>query len=221
MTARLASLIKVEADLEFRLDLREPLVPWPPPPGVTISLASAEQVTEAAEMRLHDTGEPIHYEYRDRLRRGHKCFVALMEGRVVGCNWLALGTDHDGPLTFVLRRDEVLCTGAFTASAVRGRSIHTALLHTMLVWAQRAGYLLAYTYVGLGNVRSAKTHARLRWKRSRVPRYVVVSSPMLRRTAGFCRELVIGLRLRDHPLAPGAPLRCPYRPPQEGEGWLV
>jgi GNAT superfamily N-acetyltransferase len=198
VAAVITSLVRIEADREFRLDLRKPLVPWPSPPGVIITIASAEQVIAAAEMLLRESGRRVYNEYTDRLRRGHKCFVALKSGNVIGCNWLVVDNERDGPLTITLRSDEVLCTGAFVAPAMRGQTIHTALLHAMLSWAKRSGYVRAYTYVGVGNARSAKTHIRLNWQRSRFPRYVIVSSPLLRHI-GLRRELAIGLRCRQRP----------------------
>jgi GNAT superfamily N-acetyltransferase len=198
-------LLKVEADREFQLDLRRPLVPWAPPPDVTIALASPEQVAEIARLRGQEAVEDLDELYRARLQRGQKCFVALIGGTVVGCNWLCLAAEPDGSVTFVPPSGEVVCTDAYTAVAQRGRSIHTALLHAMLVWAQQAGYVRAYTYVALGNTRSSKAHTLLQWQISRWPRYIVLSSPRLCRT-GWCYEVVVELR-RGPPLAPGRLLR--------------
>ena len=98
--------------------------------------------------------------------------------------WLVIWTvaftpRPDGSVTFIPPSGEVVCTDAYTAVAQRGRSIHTALLHAMLVWAQQAGYVRAYTYIALGNTRSSKAHNLLQWQISRWPRYIVLSSPLL------------------------------------------
>jgi GNAT superfamily N-acetyltransferase len=191
IAAAAACPICVEADREFLLDLRRPLVPWPAPAGVTISIASSQQVVEAAEMQDQHGRQEIRAEYEDRMRRGHKCFVAFKAGHVVGCNWLVFEIEQDGPLTIVLRPDEVLSTYAFVAPAERGQGIHTALLHSMLDWAKQAGYIRACTYVRMVNSRAAKTHIRLNWQRSHWPRYVIISSPLLQRVFGLQRKLVI------------------------------
>lgn len=199
-------LLLVEADQEFQIDLRRPLVPWPQPSGVAIAEASAEQVGAVVQLRRRETGRDFGELYRERLRRGQKCFVATVEGEVVGCNWTCFGTEPDGSLTYVLRPDEVLTTDAYTAMAQRGRSIHTALLHAMLAWAQRAGYRRAFTYLTFGNANPGKGLRQLNWQRSSRLRYIVLSSPLLCRRTGWCYELVIAIR-RGPPIAGGPVLR--------------
>jgi GNAT superfamily N-acetyltransferase len=195
------TLLRIEADREFRMDLRKKLPDWPWPSGIRIAIASCAQVDELAKLRRNDAGEELATLYQDRCARGQKCFVALAGDAVVAGNWLCFGAEYDGVLRFDLNSDEVLCTDAFTTPEMRGRSIHTALLHAMLTWAQQAGYRLAYTYVGLRNWRSAKTHARLHWQTRWMPRYLVLSSPLLCREWGLCHELVISLARSRHPLA--------------------
>ena len=196
-------LLRLEADREFRIDLRNELSPWPCPTGIRIAVASLADVEALAALRRRDAGEALLATYRDRYARGQKCFVAVADAGVVAGNWLCFGTEYDGALRFELRPDEVLCTDAFTTPALRGRSIHTALLRAMLLWAQAAGYRLAYTYVGMRNRASAKTHARLHWQTRRMPRYLVLSSPWLCREFGLCQEVVIPLAWSRHPLASG------------------
>jgi GNAT superfamily N-acetyltransferase len=196
-------LVRIEAEREFRMDLRKRLPNWPAPPGVRIAIASSAQIDELVKLRRRDTGEELAALYQDRCTRGQKCFVALSDDVVVACNWLCFGTEYDGALRFDLDADEVLCVDAFTTPARRGRSIHTALLHAMLAWAQLAGYRLAYTYVSMCNWRSAKTHARLDWQRYWMPHYLVLSSPLLCRKWGLSYEFVISLARSRHPLAPG------------------
>lgn len=191
IAAAAACPVCVEVDREFSLDLRQPLVPWPAPAGVTISIASAEQVVEAAELQDQHGRQEIRAEYEDRLRRGHKCFVAVKAGRVVGCDWLVFGIEHDGPLTIVLRADEVLGTRAFVAPEERGQGIHPALLHSMLEWAKQAGYVSVSSHIRMVNSRAGKAHARLKWQRSQWPRFVIISSPSLQRVFGLQRQLVI------------------------------
>ena len=209
-------LLRLEADREFRLDLLRPLVPWPPPTGVTITPASPNQVSEIARRRLRETGVDFEQLYPDRLQRGQKCFVATLAGEVIGCNWTCFGREPDGSLVYELGPDEVLTADAYTAVPFRGRSIHTALLHAMLSWAQQAGYARAYTYRTLGNPAALKALRLLDWQPTGRLRYVVLSSPWLCRRTGRCYELVFDLR-RGPPVAPGPVLR---RLPPTGRGGI-
>src|SRR5947207_799589 len=86
------------------------------------------------------------------------------------------------------------------------REFRLDLRDKLVPWAQAAGYVRAYTYVGLGNSRSSKAHELLKWQIGRWPRYIVLSSPLLSRRPGWCYEVVIQLR-RGPPIAPGKLLR--------------
>jgi GNAT superfamily N-acetyltransferase len=181
-------------------------VPWPPPPNVAITMATEAQVGNLVQLRRREANDDRERLYRERLRRGQKCFVATIAGEVVGGNWTCFGNEPDGSITYALAPDEILTTDAYTAVAHRGRSIHTALLHAMLAWAQQAGYRRAYTYRTLGNRNPAKGLRLLNWRRSSSLRYVVLSSPLLCRATGRCYEIVLELR-RGPPVAPGPVLR--------------
>ena len=109
--ARLRALfwpLRIERDMHCELDLRQSVPNRPMPQGITVRIGSADEVIQAADMRHRDAGENVHAEFEDRLRRGQTCFVAIRCDEVVGCNWLAFGIDHEGPVRIVLRDDEVL-----------------------------------------------------------------------------------------------------------------
>jgi len=202
----MGSLLRVEADREFMLDLRRPLPSLRPPTGVTIAPATPEQVLDVVQLRRREANDDRAVLYRDRLQRGQKCFVAAIDGEVVGCNWTCFGTEPDGSLVYELGSDEVLTADAYTSVAHRGRSIHAALLHAMLAWAQQAGYARAYTYRTLGNPAPLKALRLLNWQPTGGLRYIVLSSSWLYRCTGRRYELVFDVR-RGPPVAPGPILR--------------
>lgn len=216
--ARLRALfwpMRVERDIHCEFDLSRPLPEWPLPDGVTIRVGSADETMRAADMRLRDAGETVHAEYRDRLRRGQKCFVAIDRGEVIGCDWLAFRSDHEGPVQIVLRDDEVLCMDAFVAISARGRSVHSAVHRAMVVWAKEHGYRHAYTFLRHGDPAAAKAIARMGWVRGEHPRYTIVSSPLLRQF-GVRHQCVIDHEPGRHPVPPGPWFRVP---PFEREPW--
>lgn len=204
--AALTRWLRLEADVQCCKDLRAPLEDWPTPEGIRIAIATEAQTLAAAALRRREAGDEYAAEYLDRLRRGQTCFVALRGDAVVGCNWLALGPDHEGPVRIVPGVGEVLCMDAFTATSMRGRSIHTALQHAMLAWAKAKRYTTAYTYMRYRDRVTDKTMQRMGWQRDRWPRYLILSSPALR-AVGVLRELVIDLAPGRAPIPRGPWLR--------------
>jgi len=207
--------LRIEADVYCGLDLRLPPVDWPMPDGITIRVANACETIEAAAMRLRDSGERVEVEYTARLSRGQLCFVALRDGAVVGSNWLMFGEGYEGPVRIVLRPDEVLMMDAFTARPERGRAIHTALQHAMIVWAHEHGFATAHTFLIHHHAPAGKTIERMHWNQDERPRYYIVSSPLLRRL-GLRHQLVIDAAPGRHPIPRGPWFRVP---PFEPEPW--
>lgn len=202
--------LRLEADAQCWKDLRLPLADWPMPPGIRIAIATQAQTLAVAALRRRDAGEEYTEEYLDRLQRGQMCFVALSSDDVVGCNWLALAPDHEGPVRIVPGAGEVLCMDAFVAVAMRGRAIHTALQHAMLAWAREHGYTAAYTFMRYRDRKTEKTMRRMGWQQDKWPRYLIVSSPALQRL-GIRQELVIDLAPGRAPIPRGRWLRIsPY-----------
>jgi len=216
--ARLRALlwpVRVEKDIHCEYDLSLPLPDWPEPEGFTIRVGTPDEIMRAADMRLGDGNEHLHREYQDRVRRGQKCFIVLRDGEVVGCDWLAFRSDHEGPVRIVLRDDEALCMDAFVAISARGRSVHSAVHRAMVVWAKQHGYRRAYTFLRFGDPAAAKAIDRMGWVRGEHPRYTIVSSPMAR-LFGVRHQLVIDHEPGRHPIPRGRWFRVP---PFERESW--
>jgi len=207
--------LRIETDVHCEIDLRGDIPDWPDPPGITIDIGTEAETMQAADMRLRDAGENVHAEFRDRLARGQKCFVARRGTEVVGCNWLLFHHGWEGPVRMDLRPDEVMCQDAFTAISARGRSVHTALQHAMIAWAKAQGYRTAYTFARLVDPLAHKPIKQMHWRHETAPRYRVISSPLLRQF-GIRHQIVSDHTPGRHPIARGPLLR---RPPFEREPW--
>ena len=216
--ARLRALLwpfRIERDVHCELDLRQSAPNGPLSEGITVRVGSFEEVMSAADMRHRDAGENVHAEFEDRLRRGQKCFVAIRRDEVVGCNWLAFGTDHEGPVRIVLRDHEVLFMDAFTAISARGRSVHAVLQRAMVVWAKEQGYRYAYTFLRHADPAASKAIVQMGWRQDDRPRYTIISSPMMRQI-GVRHQIVIDHDPGRHPVPRGPYVRIP---PFEREPW--
>ena len=207
--------LRVEIDVYCRWDLRDDIVDWPVPEGITISAGTEAETMAAADMRLRDASEHVHAEFRDRLRRGQTCFVAKRGEEVVGCDWVGAGYDHEGPVRIEPGPGEVLCRDAFVAISARGRAIHTALQRAMISWAKVNGFTLIHTFARFIDHRANKAVRIMSWQRDRWPRYVIISSPLLRQF-GLRHQLVIDLAPGRPPVVRGPWLRIP---PFEREPW--
>jgi hypothetical protein len=127
---------------------------------VMASAPRGSRVIDVAEVRTH---------VRELLQRGAKCFIAKVGDEIVHYNWLifhwadVLPIFSGGGRFIVLNDDEAFCTNAYTVAAWRGRAVHAAVLHKMLVSLRAAGIRKAYTVVRNDNKSSWKTHERLEW----------------------------------------------------------
>jgi len=207
--------VRIERDIHCEFDFSQDVPDWPVPEGFSVRLGSPEDVMRIAELRLRDAGETVHAEYAERVRLGQKCFVAMWNGEVVGCDWTIFRVGYEGPVQIVLRDDEVMFQDAFIARAARGRAAHTAVHRAMLVWAKQQGYRIAYTFLGYGNGVASRAITRMGWRHNGRPRYSVVSSPMLRQF-GVRHQLVLDHEPGRHPIPTGRLIRLP---PFEREPW--
>lgn len=152
----------------YEKDLSKPLSPFTARVEVIIGEATPadiEQVVATIAVRSPHQADRIRQGILDRLRRGARCFVAKIDGRVVHHNWLIFDRVESWPASSrsVLGNNEAYCTDAYTVEDWRGRAIHTEVLYRMLSHLQQAGYHRAYTAVEAANEASWKTHVRLGW----------------------------------------------------------
>jgi hypothetical protein len=102
--------------------------------------------------------------YRDRLRRGEKCFLALVGSEIAHVNWLCFSWGEAIPgHPIFLQPGEVYTTDAFTPNKFRGQNIHAHILSEMLRYAQKKGYCPAYTVTRLARPDSMHAFYQLGW----------------------------------------------------------
>lgn len=196
-------VLRFEADIQAYKDLQGDLVPWPTPPGINLATASMDQAMAIADMRAQYEGLKLHDEYRDRVRRGQECFIALAGEEILGSNWLCFNEGYEGPVRIQLARDEVLCMDAFVVPAARGRAIHTVLQRALIARAKELGFRIAYTFLIYDNPPAARTLQRMEWDVESHFRYIIISMPLLRRRFGWRRQFVLDLG-RGRPPVPRA-----------------
>jgi len=103
-------------------------------------------------------------QYRDRMRRGEKCFLALVGSEIAHVNWLCFSWGEAVPgHPIFLQPGEVYTTDAFTPDKFRGQNIHAYILSEMLRYAQNKGYLRAYTVTRLASRASMHAFRQLGW----------------------------------------------------------
>jgi GNAT superfamily N-acetyltransferase len=202
----------------YEKDLRGPIVDVRAKVDVMITEAAGLDIERVMEVmvsalrgsRRADAAQ-VRTDVRELLQRGAKCFVAKVGDEIVHYNWMMFhwaevlpiaseGAIASGGRFIVLNDDEAFCTTAYTVPAWRGRAIHTAVLHTMLVWLRAAGIRKAYTAVRSDNKSSWKTHERLEWT---VLGMVLYVKPLTIRRAWVCRMHGIASRF----VAPEKPRR--------------
>lgn len=135
-----------ELCLYRRLGLFEvPIEPDPPrvesaPAGTIVvrELAAARDDLEAYAALRPDASRD---ETRARLRRGDRCFVALLDGRLVSSVWLATGVV---PIAYLecdleIGPDEAYAYDAFTLPGLRGLDVGTWRTELMKEQARAAG----------------------------------------------------------------------------------
>ena len=134
-----------ELRLYRRLGLFEvPIEPDPPrvesaPAGITVRAPRAARADLEAYAALCPDGAPDAT--RARLERGDRCFVALLDGRLVSSVWLATGVV---PVAYLdcdleLGPDEAYAYDAFTLPGLRGLDVGTWRTELMKDQARAAG----------------------------------------------------------------------------------
>jgi GNAT superfamily N-acetyltransferase len=109
-----------------------------PPEAVEIGELRGDRQGEYLELRPSARPDAL----ARRLRCGHRCFVARLEGRIVSAQWAAftrvpneyLGDD------LALASHEACSYDSFTAPEARARGLGQALRTTMILWLHEAGY---------------------------------------------------------------------------------
>jgi hypothetical protein len=112
------------------------------------------------------TIEPAAREqYRNRLMRGEKCFLALVGSEIAHINWVCFSWGEAMPgHPIFLQADEVYTTDAFTPPTFRGQNIHAMVLSYMLRHAQHQRRRRAYTVTRLDRRASFGALRQLRWR---------------------------------------------------------
>jgi hypothetical protein len=144
----------------YQKDLRHPLPPVRA--RIPIEITQATELDVGAMMELRpDQADTLFF---SRLRSGARCFLAKVDGKIIGHNWITSTELDDGLLVFLPNPGDVYCFDAYVEDKFRGNLIHGELLYRMLREAQLSGSKMAYTSVDSSNVDSRKLHLRSGWK---------------------------------------------------------
>jgi hypothetical protein len=118
----------------------------------------------------HARGDPAEThgnaiaQYRARLQRGERCFIALVDSEVAHVNWLCFRWGPVAPgIGIALEPGEAYTTDAITISKFRGMNIHAVVLGEMLREAQQVGCRRAFTVTGVDRRASFKAFRQLGW----------------------------------------------------------
>lgn len=141
--------------LLFERSLIEPVVAIPNRLKAQIRLAGEDDIETVCRLyatdpwlwlgRHPDDVSAIEL-YRDRLRRGERCYLAFVGDELAHVNWTCYRWGDALPGRPVrLERNEIYTTDALTPAAFRGRGIHAVVLGRMLADARDAGARHAYT----------------------------------------------------------------------------
>jgi len=125
----------------YHRDLRSELTQVRSEVPVEMVRAAPEDVREAALLAGPQFVEP----FRARLDDGMACFVAKLDGRIVGYNWTRYESGIDEGDVIHLRPGEIYTTDCLIDERFRGKRIHGVTLAHMLQVAKDAGYVDAYT----------------------------------------------------------------------------
>ena len=185
---KLASpFVKLDLQILFEMDLREPLEPRPArvpcviEPGteadIEAILDGQMRLLSPVELEELSDEEELQYThfvrarakaqegFRHAMRAGEVCFVARVEGQVAHSNWIRF---HDcGPVDsrpVELAPGEVYTTDGFTDERWRGQRLHEAVNIHMLRYAQARGCHRAYTITDLTKAGSRRGVRRIGWK---------------------------------------------------------
>jgi GNAT superfamily N-acetyltransferase len=187
---------RVDVACVYHRDLRGDLTQAVSEVPVVMSRATEDDVREAALM----AGPQFVQPFLARLSDGMACFVAKLDGKVVGYNWTRYESGLDEGDVIELGPGEVYTTDCLIDPALRGKRIHGVTLGHMLQVAKELGYVDAYTMRSELKRASRKAMPGLGWRVS--GRYLKV------RAGRYFR--VIPLTGSPHPFY-GAPASAPSR----------
>ena len=96
--------------------------------------------------------------FRDRLRAGRTCLLALRDGRALGYTWISPRVETDIEfLPLALPDDAAYLWDLFVIKAARGLGIGSALTGARLAFARDAGYGLGWRAISPDNQPSVRT----------------------------------------------------------------
>ena len=144
----------------YQKDLRQPLAPIRARIPIEVTQATELDVTAMMDLRP----DQADTQFSARLRSGARCFLAKVNGKVIGHNWITSTELDDGLLRFCPNPGDVYCFDAYVEDKFRGNLIHGELHYRMLQEAQLSGSKVAYTCVDSSNLDSRKLHLRSGWK---------------------------------------------------------
>jgi GNAT superfamily N-acetyltransferase len=146
----------------YRRDLSLRLQPFRARIPITVRIATDDELESIQGI----TNSAYHRAavLRERARTGSKCFLGLIDGKIVAFNWIAFGQVDDELYRIRLDPLDAYCIDAHTIEPYRGQAIHTELLSRLLEYAKTEGLRHAYTRVSAMNVASWKSHLRLGWE---------------------------------------------------------
>jgi GNAT superfamily N-acetyltransferase len=152
--------------LLFERSLLEAMPSMPNNLDLSIRLATEDDLSEICRLYAADDWlwlgslDP----YRDRLRRGERCYLAFAGGELAHVNWTCFQWGDALPgRPLVLRQGEVYTTDAFTPPAFRGKGVHALVLGRMLSDARSGGARQAYTLGQLDRPDAHKGLLALGW----------------------------------------------------------
>lgn len=187
---------RIDVACVYHRDLRGEITQVVSEVPVVMSRATEEEVREAALM----AGPQFVQPFLARLEEGMACFVAKLDGKVVGYNWTRYESGIDEGDVIELGPGEMYTTDCLIDPAFRGKRIHGVTLGHMLQAAKDLGYVDAYTMRSEFKRASGKAMPGLGWR---------VSGRYLKVRIGWTFR-VIPLRGSPHPFY-GAPASVPSR----------
>ena len=132
--------------------------------SVSIDIAMLRPQEREEYLRFRPNSEPTEIDCR--INRGHCCFVARCEGRIVSASW----TTTKGAWSSYLEREIVMAPGdvytydSFTAPGFRGQQIATVRLAAMLRFFREAGYVRLVSIVVPENSSALRSPEKLGYR---------------------------------------------------------
>ena len=172
-----APLGELSIEILYEKDLTPEIAPLPSRLDVTIREASEDDIDlilaleglplEGHAVLQNPSGETqqidetevslIGKQYRERLSRGEKCFLAFAGPELVHSNWLCRKWGEAVPgHPVILLPGEIYETDAFTAPAWRGWGLQKFVHNEILRYGRSVGCHRAYTMANLYKVRSRR-----------------------------------------------------------------